>query len=362
VLRVLCAEYLLGVPEAWSRASASMQREAAAMLSAVIEDFGRLGGCEIAVLIGDGHQAAVLGAVPDDSVQLVTVRDAGEFETELSQQSRNTDVVFLIAPECDGILSHLLQTIRRSARTDTQILNADQELVECFSDKLATFHWLQNHQLPAIPTWGLNDPSLQLNQLTPNAVSNGSLFVVKPRSGAGSEEVRVIDCWNQSRDLFSADPDRSGDYILQPYVEGISCSMGFLGGGSACRSMILPPAQQIIEFRGGFLKYQGSIVPCQPELHPAIEPFAHTIAAALGSFSGYIGVDFIVKPNSENPFQIVEVNPRLCTSYLAYRRLTECNLIDRMLSPRSDVPISWKPAAVSFRFTENTGEFGFEIT
>jgi predicted ATP-grasp superfamily ATP-dependent carboligase len=234
--------------------------------------------------------------------------------------------------------------------------------VERFSDKLATFHWLQNRQLPTIPTWGLNDPSLQLNQLDTNAVSNGSLFVVKPRFGAGSEEVHVIDGRSLNREMFSADPDRSVNYILQPYVEGISCSRGFLGGGSACPAMILPPAQQIIEFTNGHLKYQGSIVPCRPELHPAIEPFACTLAAALGSFSGYIGVDFIVKLHSNDPFQIVEVNPRLCTSYLAYRRLTECNLIDRMLHPRSDVPISWKPGAVSFRFTESNGEFGFEST
>ncbi len=88
--------------------------------------------------------------------------------------------------------------------------------------------------------------------------------------------------------------------------------------------------------------------------------FDATIQARLGTsvrracgcipgLSGYVGFDLIL-PN-ENPAcpVIVDINPRLTTSYLGYRLLTNDNIAERILLPgRYSVGIDWKDHRVAF--------------
>jgi hypothetical protein len=46
---------------------------------------------------------------------------------------------------------------------------------------------------------------------------------------------------------------------------------------------------------------------------------------------------------------IVELNPRLTTSYIGYRQLCEDNLMERLLFPdRCGQPLCWRTGSVAF--------------
>jgi predicted ATP-grasp superfamily ATP-dependent carboligase len=60
---------------------------------------------------------------------------------------------------------------------------------------------------------------------------------------------------------------------------------------------------------------------------------------------------------------LVEINPRLTTSYVGYRKLSQINLAQRMLtgvsgmgSSLADVPLTWRPGHVKFNAA---GEFRY---
>jgi predicted ATP-grasp superfamily ATP-dependent carboligase len=70
---------------------------------------------------------------------------------------------------------------------------------------------------------------------------------------------------------------------------------------------------------------------------------------------GYVGVDLIVPDDNPDRPIVVEINPRLTTSYIGYRRLTDDNLAARMLdADASPPPIAWREGFVTFDAAGNT--------
>jgi predicted ATP-grasp superfamily ATP-dependent carboligase len=64
---------------------------------------------------------------------------------------------------------------------------------------------------------------------------------------------------------------------------------------------------------------------------------------------GYVGVDLIIPESMPRQPVVVEINPRLTTSYLGYRALAESNLAEWLLIPaRFDRTIRWRTGAVEF--------------
>ena len=53
---------------------------------------------------------------------------------------------------------------------------------------------------------------------------------------------------------------------------------------------------------------------------------------AIGATTGHFGIDVIVPDDGSEPV-VVEINPRLTTSYLGYRELMTENVAERILFP-----------------------------
>ena len=62
-----------------------------------------------------------------------------------------------------------------------------------------------------------------------------------------------------------------------------------------------------------------------------------------------MGLDLLVPQQNPEELLIVEINPRLTTSYLGYRALADGNLAEYLL-PQSqpETPLRWKPNIVRF--------------
>jgi len=56
-----------------------------------------------------------------------------------------------------------------------------------------------------------------------------------------------------------------------------------------------------------------------------------------------VGFDILLPDDSPHEPLLVEINPRLTTSYTGYRRLTQDNLAERMMNLETDFPrITWQ--------------------
>ena len=80
--------------------------------------------------------------------------------------------------------------------------------------------------------------------------------------------------------------------------------------------------RQFIEIGRPF-SYQGSEVPLAGDKHQAAEKLAQRAATLVPGLKGYIGVDLLV---ANEGCYVIEINPRLTTSYIGLRSVVNVNL------------------------------------
>lgn len=358
--RILVAEFLLANSIARQSAPPSMLDEAAAMLKAVVADLAALPDVEVTVLLNaeihvfDSAEFRNRIRIQCEELQPETlhlVLQGGERQLAF-------DTVLFIAPECNGVLVSLLKTVQATA-PEVHTLHLHWRLAEIFADKYATAAWLRQHHISTIPACTVDDTiaatllataCTTLNGAPANSISES--FVLKPRDGAGAEGVRIVRLPNRKFEDLPLQCSANDRWVLQPFMPGMACSVGFIGGGQSRPTTILLPAVQHIDVSHGRISYRGGRVPCDPDAASRIKVVSSQIAAALGAFNGYIGADLLVdlrvRDDSPAAVRVVEINPRLCTSYVGYRALAIDNLAAFLLQLPADSDIRWKPGVVRF--------------
>jgi predicted ATP-grasp superfamily ATP-dependent carboligase len=79
---------------------------------------------------------------------------------------------------------------------------------------------------------------------------------------------------------------------------------------------------------------------------------------AVPGLKGYVGVDLVLADDGAD--QVIEINPRLTTSYLGLRALAETNLAEAMLAIATGRPLPklrWQAGPVHFRASGEIGAF-----
>lgn len=344
--QVVCCEYLHAVPDAYEAASAAMRQEASLMLHAVVQDLLQMAELKVVVLRGRGIPEVTSAADCPRFLEVIVENDV-ELHERLCSLCRRSEFMLVIAPECDHLLEGLIADLESAASPETRLLNLDSGRCALFADKLRTNEWLMQNDLPLIPTIAAESAT----NSDWSASGNSPAAILKPRDGVGSDRVQKINSDSRLPELLAMIRRHPSQMILQPFIPGATCSIGLIGGGTQTSTVLLKPALQRIVEHDGHLKYYGGEIPCPRAAAQLIDEFAPRLVRALGSFHGYLGVDLIVDTNSDTPVRVVEINPRLCTSYVGYRQLADENLMSRMLLRSPDRPLQWKAGCVVFDLT-----------
>ena len=362
---ILIFEYLLASPGAWREASASMQREATSMLVSVVSDLSRLPDVRPVVLVAtDAREMLKSHAELPAAVEVLSLeKDPAEWLASPQRGPESFAATMVIAPECGGILVSLLRQLQSGCWQAVPNLNVSWQLAEIFTDKLRTFEWLQQHGLPTSATKAISigdhdrlRRSRDCSYLFADGRSmpmNAGLGVLKPRDGVGCDGISFIQLTGDEFSPTGGTPSGDLPWLLQQYVPGAPCSVGFIGGRGSGPATVLPPAHQNLRLQNGQPVYYGGRIPCEPNFRDAIMPLAEKLAPALQDFSGYIGVDVVVGKNASDELQatVIEINPRLCTSYVGYRRATANNLANWLIGEHRDQQICWNLEVTEFAAT-----------
>jgi predicted ATP-grasp superfamily ATP-dependent carboligase len=332
-VRLFVSEYVCSGAWPDTRLPRSLAREGRAMLMAFADDCARVPDCEVVIT----WDALRFGAWKHAGVRAVSVSSPTEEWRQFLKLSAECDATYVIAPELDNLLAARCQAVLDAGGN---LLNSSPEVIELCSDKLELAAVLERIGVATIPT-RLFDPE------TPELGVESA--VVKPRFGAGSQnifEVGNLESLRSLRKVFAAEPEtRQG--IVQPWVSGTAASAAALfGRGGECRA-VLPPAEQVLSLDQRF-RYLGGRIPFAQEWEGQIARTIRQVGAALGLFRGYVGFDFIVDSRQGQPV-LVEINPRLTTSYIGYRQLSMHNLAELIVSPaRGAVELPWRPGVIAF--------------
>jgi predicted ATP-grasp superfamily ATP-dependent carboligase len=292
------------------------------------------GGCRAVVGLADSAQPTPFDVYSAGSAG--TVRDI------FRRLIPDVDAVLVIAPETGGLLAELVED------ADEKAMNCTPPAIALCTDKLRLAEHLLAHDVPTIPT-------RLVEWSTPPAASEWPV-VVKPRDGAGCELtflVRGAAEWRKAHDLYRQEP--SATAIAQPYAPGRALSVAGLFGPAACD--LFPVGEQDVACGGAFdncFHYRGGMLPARltAEETVAVLELVRCAAATVPGLCGYVGFDVLLPHAAPRQPILVEINPRLTTSYIGYRRLCRQNLMAAMLAGGTEA-LTWSEASFSFDKTGN---------
>ena len=305
-MRLFAWEYVTA--GGWRECGASLIAEGTAMLRALVRDLALLPDIEVVVA---RDPEVVLGDLPAAMEPV----DGSNVWDSWRQIAREVDVVWPIAPETDGLLERATILARDAGRL---VLASDIDALATARSKQATARRLAEHGVPTISCELLDGP-------VPFSAHG---WVVKPDDGVGSTET-----------YFAADRETltgwrrrlaGRNFVVQPFLPGAALSLSMLAQDG--QAWLLACNTQRMRRDDGAFTYAGGIVGGAEALRPALEPIAAGVATALSGLWGYIGVDLIDGP--EGP-TVLEVNPRLTTSYVGLAESLDINPASLVLALRT---------------------------
>jgi predicted ATP-grasp superfamily ATP-dependent carboligase len=296
-----------GLVEAPGPLPASLVLEGTVMIGALAADLVRIDGCRVSALRDPRVlQLALHGCCVAD------VTDSSSHHDEFERLAAEADATILIAPEFDGIL---LRAANRVLSSGGRLASPSPEFIRIAADKHRTCESLSAATVPTPHGVALEaDEPLPLDFPYP--------AVIKPIDGAGSQDTYMVS------GPYDSPPAYAWPRRLEQYLPGSAASVSLLCGPTA--RVALSPSKQRLS-NDGRLRYLGGELPLPAGLAERAIALAERALAVLPSTVGYIGVDIILGRDPHGSEDaVIEVNPRLTTSYVGLRAAAQSNLAEAM--------------------------------
>jgi predicted ATP-grasp superfamily ATP-dependent carboligase len=287
----------------------SLLAEGSAMIRALAADLAALPAIEVTAL-RDGR----LIGFELPSCRTIDVNTAAAEEEAFQRYAAEGDWSVVIAPETGGQLLKKCQLVETAGG---RLLGPSIEIVRLAGHKQATAEHLARHGIP-VPEGRL----IESGQPWPTNFRYPA--VAKPVGGVGSCGLRRIEHWRSEK----SPPNET--MRLEQFQPGLSASVAFLCGPTG--RFALAPCRQRLSGDARFT-YLGGSLPLEHSLAERATLLAERAVATLTNPLGYLGVDLVLGPDETGKDDVViEINPRLTTSYVGLRASARENLAGAMLA------------------------------
>jgi len=324
-MRIFVYEFLTGgglLDEGGAAADVqSLHDEGAAMVAALAGDFAALSEVEVTIL-----RDARSPLVTPPGVRVCEVASGESEKRAFASAAAEADWTVVIVPELDG---RLVERCSLVAESGGRLLGTSDRGLAIACDKHATAEHLRTAGVASPRGWAID-----ASATWPALVRYPA--VIKPRDGAGSQGVRLLRAAPER--LLSATPFSPPEripgwgqagYRLEEFCPGEAVSVALVCGPDG--QFALPPCRQKLSQDGRFV-YLGGSLPVAPDLANRAASLAKRAVAALPGALGYVGVDLVLGADHDggNDF-VIEINPRLTTSYIGLRVVARENLAAALL-------------------------------
>lgn len=278
---------------------------------------------------------------PKNADKTFSVKSISQIYSRLREISNLVDAVYVIAPESDQILEKLLLTVNSyGGRT----LNCEINAIKKVSNKMKTNRLLKNKGLK-VPETMLVDIKEKQSNITNLIKEFGWPMIFKPISGVGCEGLSIVKNENDVKKAIKKIEKYSTEnqFIVQKLIIGEDASVCLFSNGNEVIPITLN--QQLITLANPDEKseYKGGIIPFNHKLFTESLKAAERAVKSINGLKGYVGVDMILA--TKGPV-IVEINPRLTTSYIGLNRVINFNpaeaLIDSVIQGKLPKEVEYK--------------------
>ncbi|HEY6564678.1 MAG TPA: ATP-grasp domain-containing protein [Pirellulaceae bacterium] len=291
-------------------------REGGAMLRALIEDFTRCAGVTVAILADTRWQSP--GPLP--RCEMRPVSGPEEFDRHFSRLCEVADYTLVIGPESRGIL---LSCVAQAESLGARLLSPSARFVAWAANKHATAEVLARHGVRGTEGW---TPGEFLDRHHSAATFP---VIIKPACGAGSEGIRMCGDADTVRFACATAGDSEGMRI-ERFYPGHAYSRAVMCGPQGV--LWLPLCEQHLSSDDTF-RYEGGRVLSTQRFEERLRRQLAGMDPIWSETIGYVGIDLVLGPDEEGADDVViEVNPRLTTSYVGLRSAVTANLAECMLS------------------------------
>jgi predicted ATP-grasp superfamily ATP-dependent carboligase len=330
-MKVFLAEYACGggfIGTPTERIDDAFRLEGTAMTSAMADDLSKV--AEVVVPIDPRFRPNL--RLPEGSHEHV-IRARGALWGQWAKAAEGCDAAIIIAPEKDGILAKAVGMLRASG---VDVVAGSGDFLRVASDKQQTAR--------ALHAAGVQHPAT----LIPNDAKSlarlreAAKIIVKPRDGCGTESIRVYE------DLEHALKAASDGDVVQSFVPGLPASVSVIVHGGEV--VVLPAVSQDIAIDN--CAYRGGSGPLENEYQRRAASLAEcAIAAMPAGPRGFVGIDIVLGEDAGGDY-VIEINPRLTTSYVGLRKMVAGNLAARMLGLQYG-PVQCKTGPNEVRWTRD---------
>lgn len=261
----------------------------------------------------------------------------------LGRHAAQADYTLVIAPECSGILE---QRARAVVTAQGRLLGPDPNWIALTTDKTATLKRLAEASV-LVPR-GVQGPLAELA-----AWPGPYPAVLKPNDGVGAGGVRRIadraSLLAAVQELANQFPE-TRSWRCEEFFLGQAASVSVIAGAFQC-DVLLPATQQVEFDEQGNAHYRGGAFTLTEQQRARAQKLGAKVSQILPRIHGYFGIDMILGDAVDGSQDaVLEVNPRLTTSYLGLRAVSGESLARMLLKSRSPMSghIEWSGDRVEF--------------
>jgi tyramine---L-glutamate ligase len=321
-LKILVFEYITGGGLNNSELPESLAKEGLLMLQSLVNDLSKLSHIELHIML----DVRMLGKLTHSTNTIHTIRPDQNCHQEFTRITKTCDAVWPIAPESTDILHSFCQTVEHSGK---HLLNTNAGAVVMTGNKWLTYHHLLSHSINTVET-----------AILANFAWTSGEWVFKPVDGVGCEENYCVT--NHDEYIAITSSLNKDNTIVQPNIQGdkISLSCLFKQG----RGWLICANRQHFELKDKQYRLTGITVNFTANISQYLS-LVDAIATSLPDLWGYAGIDLI---QTDQQIYVLEINPRLTTSYAGISRALGINCAnavlellngDPMLEPTGNQPV-----------------------
>ncbi len=302
--------------------ASSVLSEGFAMLRTAIKEAKNAGHSVTTILDG---QIAEFNP-PLDADRRITSASLLDAEDSLFEIAGDCDATYIIAPATDDKLQILAQRMQQSKVT---CLTSTARAIAEASNKALLHKKLSNLGLKSPKTIAFaptEDPNAAAE-----AVNNqlGFPAILKPSKSDGCEALSIVENEQQTRNAIARFSNFEGhNFIAQEFVQGIAASVSLITNGKEAWPITLNQQNISLNSPSRDSTYNGGTTPFNHKQTTSAFTAAKRVTESIDGLQGYIGVDVVL--TRKEPI-IIEINPRLTTSYIGISRISRMNLMQAIV-------------------------------
>lgn len=323
-MKLLVYEHISGGGCAGQPILPGVLSEGFGMLRSLVSDF-KSAGHGVTVLL-DARLASL--NPPIVANQIIPVLKSQKIEKLLVEAAKISDAVYIIAPETGQTLQSLVEL---AGSTGAISLNCDAGAIPKVADKGVLYETLKRMGLPMPSTLVFNvDADLvEVKQTIRSKFRYPVVF--KPMDGVSCGGLSTVKEGPQVEKAIARIRAESAGrhFIVQEFIDGEAASVSVLCTGDKALAISLNRQKVKVALPEEVSSYEGGTVPFDHPLKQEALRMGEKLVESFSSLRGYVGVDLVLA--KDKPF-VVDVNPRLTTSYVGLCRVANFNVAEAIVN------------------------------